>query len=46
MVSSYQLQPLTGSDHRVVREIYADVIKYESKSFYTKEQLQSWAALA
>ena len=46
MVSSYQLQPLTGSDHVVVREIYADVITYESKSFYTKEQLQSWAALA
>ena len=46
MVSSYQLQPLTGSDHVVVREIYADVITYESKSFYTKEQLQSWSSLA
>ena len=46
MVSSYQLQPLIGSDHLVVREIYADVITYEGQSFYTKEQLQSWAALA
>ena len=46
MCVRHQLKPLQPSDYRVVREIYADAIQFQGQSFYTKEQIEAWSALA
>ena len=46
MLSSEQLQPLRSSDCLAVREVYADAIESQGEIFYTKKQIQAWAALA
>ena len=35
-----------SSDHRLLREIYADAIETQAVLLYTPEQIRAWAALA
>ncbi len=46
MYASAELKPLRSSDCMAVREVYADAIQTQGKAFYSKDQIQSWAALA
>jgi len=46
MNMKYELKPLQGSDHLVVREVYEDAIKHQIEGCYTQEQIQAWASLA
>ena len=46
MFVSSRLKPLRPSDFNAVREVYADAIQSQDNGLYTKEQIQSWAALA
>ena len=46
MLNSCLLKPLQSSDHLAVREVYADAIESQGDAFYTKDQIQAWAALA
>lgn len=46
MIGSYQLKSLQPCDYKAVREVYVDAIESQGEGFYTKEQIQAWAALA
>ena len=40
------LRRIHSSDHRLLREIYADAIETQAVLLYTPEQVRAWAALA
>ena len=40
------LRRIHPSDHRLLREIYADAIESQAQLLYTPEQVRAWAALA
>ena len=43
---SFHLIPITNSEHRVVKEIYADAICSIGLELYNQDQINAWSALA
>ena len=46
MEVSFHLIPIQNSNHRLVREIYADAICSQGLELYNQDQIDAWSALA
>tara|TARA_B100000700_G_scaffold318614_1_gene412102 strand:+ start:252 stop:731 length:480 start_codon:yes stop_codon:yes gene_type:complete len=46
MSNNFELRELLAADYPLVKEVYQDSIESQGYIFYSKDQIQSWSALA